>query len=518
MDAMAEPRAILLTGATGFLGQYLLQELLQNQYPVAVLARDSRQGLAAERIGQIVRGCSDRLKIDLAIPTVLTGDLDQPDLGLSAADRSWLARNCRAVLHSAANLSFQETAAGEPWRTNVAGTESLLQLCANVGIAEFHHISTAFVCGKSQSLVTEAASESAPEFHNVYEESKFQAEHLVRRSPGVCATIYRPSVIVGASDTGHTSSFTGFYRFLEMGVRLAQANCPGGEGHFPLRLPLCGDEPWNLVCVDWVARAVVQALGNSHLRGHTFHLVNCSPTTTRLIRDVGAELLNLRGVEFAGSREITNPTSVEEAFLTGIEEYWPYLFGSPQFDSANAAAAFAAPPVVDRRMLERLIGFAIRNRWGRTGKPRGQTQQKSSQSFSCTRYMEEVFPAKARNSRLAREAGLDLIVSIKLGGREHGQWSCQWRQGELVQVQRGLHPDAVATFTADSATFEAIVFGRQTPQEAFFEQRISIAGELEIALKLVVLLGQFLAENPVAQPQPKGGALSQQVARSGNPS
>ena len=91
-------------------------------------------------------------------------------------------------------------------------------------------------------------------------------------------------------------------------------------------------------------------------------------------------------------------------------------------------------------------------------------------------------------------------------------------QGELVQVQRGLHPDAVATFTTDPATFEAIVLGRQTPQEAFFEQRVAISGELETALKLVVLLGQFLAENPVAQPQRKGGALSQQVARSGDTS
>ncbi len=513
---MAGLHASLLTGATGFLGQHLLQELLLNQFPVAVLARDSRQGRAAERIGRIVRSCSDRLKVDLAVPTVLAGDLGRPNLGLNASDRSWLARNCRAVIHSAANLSFQETAVGEPWRTNVAGTETLLQLCAKLGLTEFHYISTAFVCGKNTGLVTETAPENAPEFHNVYEESKFQAERLVRRSPGLRATIYRPSVIVGASDTGHTSSFSGFYRFLEMGVRLAQVHCPDGQGHFPLRLPLSGGEPWDLVCVDWVARAIVHALGKSHLHGHTFHLVNCSPTTTRLIRDVGAELLNLRGVEFAGSREIDHPTSVEKAFLSGIEEYWPYLMGSPQFDCTNAAAAFAAPPVVDRRMLERLIGFAIRNRWGRAGKSRDQTQQRGSQPFSCAEYVEEVFPTQARKSRLAREAGIDLIVSIDLGGPEYGQWSCQWRQGELAQVQRGLHPDAVATFTTDSATFEAIVLGRQTPQEAFFEQRIAISGELETALKLVVLLGQFLAENPVAQPQRKGDALSQQVARSGD--
>ena len=143
------------------------------------------QGQAAARIRRIVRSCSDRLKVDLVVPTVLTGDLGQPDLGLTAADRSWLALNCRSVIHSAASLSFQETAAGEPWRTNVAGTETLLQLCGTLGIVDFHYISTAFVCGKNTGLVTEDALANVPEFHNVYEESKFQAEPLVRRSPGL---------------------------------------------------------------------------------------------------------------------------------------------------------------------------------------------------------------------------------------------------------------------------------------------------------------------------------------------
>ena len=513
---MAELRAILLTGATGFLGQYLLQELLRNQHPVAVLARDSRQGRAAERIGRIVRSCNNRLNLNLAFPTVLTGDLGQPGLGLNAADRAWLARNCRAIIHSAASLSFQETIAGEPWRTNVAGTDTLLQLCNSLGIAEMHYVSTAFVCGKSTGLVAENALASAPEFHNVYEESKFEAECLVRRAPGLCASIYRPSVIVGASDNGHTGSFSGSYRFLEMGVRLARANCPAGQGHLPLRLPLCGDEPLDLVCVDWVARAIVQVLGKPHLHGRTFHLVSRSPTTTRLIRDVAVNILNLQGVEFAGSSEIDNPTSLEQAFLTSIEEYWPYLLSRPQFDRTEAAAAIEPPPLVDRPMLERLIGFALSNRWGRASKPKGTLHAKASLPFDCAHYIEEVFPVRANASRLAHEAGLDLLVSVDLGSPAEGQWSCQWRRGDLVHVHRGLHPGAGVTFTTDSATFEAIVLGRQTPQEAFFEQRIAISGELETALKLVVLFGQFLIENPGAQPKRKGGALSQQVVRSGD--
>ena len=156
-------------------------------------------------------------------------------------------------------MSFRETVQGEPWRTNVAGTESLLRLCREVGISEWHQVSTAFVCGRAAGVITEELRESES-FNNPYEESKRQAERLVRSTPGLRATFYRPSVIVGDSVTGHTSSFNGLYRFLEMGIRLAGAPDDSGQALLPLRLPLSGDETWNLVPVDWVARAMVELL------------------------------------------------------------------------------------------------------------------------------------------------------------------------------------------------------------------------------------------------------------------
>ena len=48
----------------------------------------------------------------------------------------------------------------------------------------------------------------------------------------------------------------------------------------------------------------------------------------------------------------------------------------------------------------------------------------------------------------------------------------------------------------DTATFEAVINRLQTPQEAFFEQRIEIAGDMDTALKLAVLFSQFLCESP----------------------
>jgi thioester reductase-like protein len=500
---MPERRAVLLTGATGLLGRYLLHDLLVKGYPMAVLVRDSRQGRAAERIAKFITLWSERLSRKLPAPVVLNGDLGQVALGLTAADRRWLERHCRAVIHSAASLSFRETPEGEPWRTNVEGTRSLLRLCCDLGVSEWHQVSTAFVCGRRAGLIADEDLDDNQSFHNPYEESKFQAEQLIRRTPGIHATLYRPAVIVGDSRTGYTSSFNGLYRFLELAVRLASVNSTGGQARLPLRLPLSGDEVWNLVPVDWVSRAIVELLAKPRWHGRTFHLVARSPVSTRLVRDVAAEVLNLPGVEFAGPEGVEHPSRLEKLFLDGIQEYWPYLGGTPAFACVNTKAALPdlPPPPVDRPILERLIRFAVTSRWGRT--PRQTTEMRPHPPVTasrCAEYIEQVFPRQARRSRLSREAGLDLTVCIDVRGPGGGQWSCKWRQGELIYARSGLEDGAAVTYHTDAATFQAVVSGLQTPQEAFFEQRIAITGDLETALKLAVLFGQFLAENPLAQP------------------
>jgi thioester reductase-like protein len=500
---MPERRAVLLTGATGLLGQYLLRDLLVRGHRVAVLARDSGQGSVAEqRIAEIVAFWSESLGRTLGMPLVFTGELRPDDLGLAVAERRWLTDHCRAVIHSAANLSFRETSQGEPWRTNVGGTESLLTLCRDAGVPEWHQVSTAFVCGRRTGRITEEDSDNTPSFRNPYEESKFQAERLLRWTAGIRVTIYRPSVIVGDSRTGQSRSFNGLYRFLELAVRLAASNPRAGEVRLPLRLPLTGEELWNLVPVDWVSRAIVELLTRPQWHGRTFHLVSRSPVSTRLIRDIGAEVLKLPGVEFVGREGAAHPSRLEQLFLEGIQEYWPYLDGNPQFACTNTCAALPdlPPPAVDRPMLERLIRFAVANCWGRTPRPSAEICAGSVSPSECAEYIEQVFPRQARRSSLARQAELDLTVCIDVRGLGGGQWSCKWRRGELVYARKGLENDAAVTYHIDTAVFQAIVSGLQTPQEAFFEQRLAITGDLETALKKAVLFGQFLAENPAAQP------------------
>ena len=114
--------------------------------------------------------------------------------------------------------------------------------------------------------------------------------------------------------------------------------------------------------------------------------------------------------------------------------------------------------------------------------------------MSCSAYFEQVFPERARASSLARDIGLTTLVSFDIHGAGGGQWSCHWEAGELMYVRRGLDERAVAIYRTDTATFEDVVQGRQNPQQAFFEERIAISGDLETALKLAALFHQFLQE------------------------
>ncbi len=448
------------------------------------------------------------------------------DLRQGSGIERYLQRTQPIVLHCAANLSFRPTATAEPWRSNVEGTAALLDLCRRSGLSQLHLISTAFVCGRRQGRIDEEDLERGQEFHNSYEQSKFEAERLVRRAGPITATIYRPAIIVGDSQTGRTPTFTGLYRFLELAHRLAERPGADGRRRLPLRLPLSGDSPCHLVCVDWVSRAIIGLLDRPQWHGRTFHLTGTAPVPARLIRDVAVEVFGFDGVQMVGPHGWNNSSHLEETFWEGVQEYWPYLAGTPAFTDYHLRAALPhlPAPVIDRLLLGRLFRFAA-NEWrvvsGGWREPKCQvlsTQYpvlSTQYSVSATPpdaprpssptthhpppiadYIERIFPHQARKSALARTAGLDLVVSFDIQGSGGGQWSCEWSAGELHQVGRGLSDRARVVYRLDVTTFAAIVAGRLSPQQAFFERAIEVTGDLETALKLAVLFDWFLKESP----------------------
>ena len=99
----------------------------------------------------------------------------------------------------------------------------MLELCRDLGIRQFHHVSTAYVCGLRSDRCREAELDVGQIFGNDYERSKLEAETMVRQAAYLDRpTIFRPAIIVGDSESGYTSTFHGFYALLKLAHTLAR--------------------------------------------------------------------------------------------------------------------------------------------------------------------------------------------------------------------------------------------------------------------------------------------------------
>lgn len=364
--------AILLTGATGLLGRYLLRDLSLAGHKLAVVVRPTERQAADARVASLLAAWDRHGAPSLPMPHVLVGDITEPGLGLSGDDRDWVARHCDMVLHNAASLEFEATSGeeGEPWRSNLGGTRNMLDLCRETGIVDFHHVSTAYVCGLRTDVVREDQLDVGQAFGNDYEKSKLQSETLVRQADFLAPpTIYRPAIIVGDSQTGYTTTFHGYYALVRLAVALTRL--VEGADQIDWSIPLhdlSGNEAKNLVPVDWVSAAISEIIGQRRLWGTTYHLTPADPVKAETIREVIEKVVGYEGTTaFAGagrSGAAVSPIGeeLEAAFYEQMRIYATYWRNDPTFDRTNLLAALPhlPCPVLDHDRLLMLAETAIR--------------------------------------------------------------------------------------------------------------------------------------------------------------
>lgn len=362
---------ILMTGATGLLGAQLLTQLLQRGSQLAVLVRSSAGLSGRERIETIV-ACEEEIAAQrLPRPIVLEGDLTAPFFGLSAGDCDWLQRSCTSVLHNAACLEFHGAdKAGEPWRTNVGGTKNLISLAERAGITEFHHVSTAYVCGLAPGLIPEAPSNDDYGFRNDYERSKHEAEWLVRSAPLLSRpTFYRPAVIVGHSRTGATTTYHGLMAMLRLMTVISRSLPADAQGFrkVPVRLAMSGDERLNMVPVDWVAEAIARLVKMPAARGRTIHLTPKRPITMHEIVDAASSYLNAEKMQFCGPERPQDLNEVESMVYSGKAIYEGYEQTDHVFETRvlNELLPDLPCPMIDEAMVHRFLEFGEADRWGK---------------------------------------------------------------------------------------------------------------------------------------------------------
>jgi nucleoside-diphosphate-sugar epimerase len=228
------------------------------------------------------------------------------------------------------------------------------------GLRRYGHVSTAYVAGTHQGSFCERDLDCGQRFNNSYEQSKFEAEQLVRSRPELPFTILRPSIVVGDRRSGWTAAFNVLYWPLRAFAR----------GLFEA-VPAVPSAPVDVVSIDYVADAIHELCERPDGIGETYHLTaGTHASTIDEIAQLASRYFRrplpkvLSPADFA-ARECSES---QRNALEGSSIYFPYFAIGAVFDEALTRARLA-PAGIEvtplRDYLERLLDFATRSRWGK---------------------------------------------------------------------------------------------------------------------------------------------------------
>ncbi|MEF8817918.1 MAG: SDR family oxidoreductase [Salinibacter sp.] len=321
-----------LTGVPGFLGTRLLRRLAADEPDASFLLLVQPKFEARTHALLADLDLADRA-------TVLPGDITAPDLGLGDRYDAVADRVTRAV-HLAAvyDLSIPRDVG---WQVNVNGTRHVLDLLAqSPNLERFGYVSSAYVSGRRTGTICEDELVHDAGFKNFYEETKYHAEVLVQdRMDDIPTLIFRPSIVVGDSETGETDKFDGPYFVLNALRRLPKYTLMTRVGS--------GTETVNLVPVDFVVDAMGHLLGPEGHEGTVFHLTDPRPLTTQALLELFADLLDKR-VAY-----VPVPPSMARGLMsTGVGQFLgiapeliDYFDHPSRYDSSNTRAALDATEI-----------------------------------------------------------------------------------------------------------------------------------------------------------------------------
>ncbi|HEU0224393.1 MAG TPA: SDR family oxidoreductase [Steroidobacteraceae bacterium] len=251
--------AYFVTGATGFIGRYLVERLLARSERVYVLVRPQ----SAEKFASVKEFWGGRGS--RVVP--VAGDLAEPNLGVSKADLKRLTGKVQHLFHLAAVYDLQAGSEQQD-AANIVGTDHALQFAETVQAGCFHLTSSIASAGLYRGTFRENMFEEATGLEHPYFRTKHESEAMVRSRCRRPWRVYRPGIVVGHSQTGHIDKVDGPYYFFKALQKLRHS--------LPPWFPLIGLEGGyiNLVPVDFVAAAMDHLAHVPGQDGQCFHLTD----------------------------------------------------------------------------------------------------------------------------------------------------------------------------------------------------------------------------------------------------
>ncbi|MGW6427077.1 amino acid adenylation domain-containing protein [Nocardia sp. NPDC055053] len=367
------PREVLLTGASGFVGAFLLDRLLRSttarvHCPVRAADRpraEQRVRTALARYGLHPDEAAWR-RVEC-----FPGDLTEPRLGLSQAHADALARTLDLVVHNGAHVNFlypyeQLRAA------NVGGTREIARIAAPRRVP-VHFLSTVAVVAGFGAAGVRAVAEDLPLAHADgltlgYAESKWVAEGVLRQAAqrGLPVAVYRPYEVTGDRTHGVCNTDTALCSLFKTIAETGLAP--------DIELPL------DFVPVDHLAESVVYIATHRPAEGRVHHLTNPRPAmlsdmlarmraagfvlrtlpyaqwVDELVRHVAEHPTSATApfVSLCVDRSRTADMSVKEMYL---EDTFPVL-GRVNTEAALSGSGLRCPPV-DSALLDRYLEYLL---------------------------------------------------------------------------------------------------------------------------------------------------------------
>ncbi|NOT46736.1 MAG: SDR family oxidoreductase [Acidobacteria bacterium] len=325
---MTFDRTIFVTGFPGFIAERLVERLAAANRQIFLLVQPQFVEKAIESVEEI----AERTATPIENFALIEGDITRPDLEMSSEDAGLVRESATDVFHLAAIYDLA-VAKGPAYEVNLEGTRNVNAFAASLPkLKRYNYISTCYVAGRRTGPIREDELRHDAGFRNFYEESKYLAESEVEKLKAeLPVTIFRPSVVVGDSQSGETAKYDGIYHLIEY-LKIAPA---------VLRLVNVGnkDVRLNLVPVDFVVDAIAALAFDDESKGKTIALADPSPLSTGELFDVIAEKLS-------GKRSAIGPPAalVERLLmlpvtpkLTGLPHSGvPYFFLAQTYDTSIA--------------------------------------------------------------------------------------------------------------------------------------------------------------------------------------